>query len=186
MVRESIIQKSVLLIPLLMLIFACSSSRVVTKQDIYGLKQEPELELTLWTDHKGNTYQVGEEIYFFLAANRDCYLTIFSIGSDGKVKILLPNEYQKDNQAKAGYVYRIPSQKAQFRFKTRDPVGENKIIALATLEDITLYDQIDHWVFKMPIKEADVEEELIDKVIRKIDSSKWTKCKMRIKIVNKS
>jgi hypothetical protein len=70
----------------------------------------------------------------------------------GKVKVLLPNQYQQDNIARANYIYRLPSQNANYVFKAKAPVGVELIKAIATLDAVNLYEQQDISVDK-PFKE---------------------------------
>lgn len=178
------LQKGILLSLLIILLTSgCSTTTMITKKDRVSSKPDPVFKIALWMNREDRTYQIGEEVYVFFAANRDCYLTLIDICSDGKVRILLPNRYQKENHAKAGYVYRVPSQNARFTFKAME-FGEETIIAIATLEDIQLYDQVDikgDGSFKEFGNEADILEH-IDKRLRSYDPEKWAKCQMTIKI----
>lgn len=181
------VKKGILLVLILLLNFACTTSRVATKQDTQIPKSAPpEFEVVLWTDHRDNTYQIGEDIYFFFAGSKDCYVTILDINNDGKVRILLPNEYHMDNQARAGYVYRIPSQSAKFRLKARNPIGESIVVVIATLEDITLYDLKDEQGLSPASMKDGRSEEAIYRKLKWIDPSKWTQYKTKIRVINKS
>jgi len=187
MFKISAITKSILVIFLMVLTAACSStSTVIPKHELEALRPDSEFKIVLWTDHKDNKFKVGEDIYLNFIANRNCYLTLIDIGSDGRVKILLPNQYQKDNLAKAGYVYRIPSQSAKFTFKANEPPGEEIIKAIATLEDVSLYDQKDvrgGGPFQEFVYGADTVERGIDVKLKPVDAKRWTDNQMTIKIV---
>jgi hypothetical protein len=185
MVRIGSIQKYLLLILVMVFTGACGTSTSVTKPDSQILTPDSEFKIALWTDHKDNVYRAGEDIYINFIANRDCYLTLIDIGSDGRVKILLPNQYQKDNLAKAGYVYRIPSQSAKFTFKANEPPSEEIIKAIATLEDVNLYDQKDvrgGGTFQEFVYGADTVERGIGIKLKPVDTKRWTDYQMTIKI----
>lgn len=182
MLIKGSLKKGILLALIVLLNFACSTSRVATKQDTQIPKSAPpEFEVVLWTDHRDNTYQIGENIYFFFVASKDCYVTFFDISSNGKVKMILPNRYQKDNQAKAGFVYRIPSESTKFRFKAREPDGQNTVLAIATIDEIPLYDQKDSRPSHESVKEVDIEE--IARKLRPIDPAKWARYRLTINVV---
>lgn len=105
-------------------------------KDIENPKAHFKIEL--WTDRENATYKIGEEIVFFFKAQRDCRLTLFNIGSSGKVYIIFPNKHQKDNLIKAGKIYRIPPEKAEWFFKAKGPAGKEVVKAIATEEKIDL------------------------------------------------
>jgi hypothetical protein len=129
------IGKGMLIILLAVFTFACSTSKSITKQDVEGLKQDSSFKIALWTDRKDKTYEMGEDIYLFFAANKNCHVKLIHISSDGEETVLLPNKYQKDNMAQGGYVYQIPSKSANYTFKAIEPLGEGIIKAVATSED---------------------------------------------------
>lgn len=136
MLRTKSIGKGMLVILLAVFTFACSTTKSMTRQDGQDLTPESSFKIALWADRKDKTYELGEDIYLFFAANKDCNLRLIHISSDGEERVLLPNQYQKDCLAKAGYIYQIPSKSASFTFKAREPVGEGVIKAVATRNEI--------------------------------------------------
>lgn len=104
---------------------------------------EAEFKVELWTDREDAKYQVGDEIMFFFKTNRDCRLTLFNVGTSGKVHVIFPNKHQEDNLVKAGTVYQIPSEEAQWVFKAQAPAGVDLVKAIATLEKVDLVAQTD-------------------------------------------
>jgi len=182
------IQIGIFLTLLIMFISSCSTSTVMTKKQRESKQdaQDAELKVVLWADHENNTYKVGEDIYLFFTTNKDCFLTLININNDGSVRILLPNKFQKDNMAKAGYVYRIPSESAEFTFKAREPVGEETVKAIAILEDVSLYDERDvssSGNFKDYVKSADFVKKTYD-TLKNIEREKWTEYQLKIKTIN--
>jgi len=136
MLRTKSIIKGMLLILLSVFTFACSTTNSMTKQDGQDLTPDSSFKIALWADRKDKTYELGEDIYLFFAANKDCNLRLIHISSNGEERVLLPNKYQKDCLAKAGYIYQIPSKSASFTFKSREPFGEGVIKAVATRDDV--------------------------------------------------
>jgi hypothetical protein len=135
MLRTKVFGKGMLVMLLAVFIFACSTTKSITKQNVEGLKPDSSFKIALWADRKDKTYELGEDIYLFFAANKSCHLKLIHVGSDGEETVLLPNKYQKDSMAEGGYVYQIPSKSASYTFKAREPLGEGIIKALATLEN---------------------------------------------------
>lgn len=135
MLRTEAIGKGILVIFLAVFIFACSTTKSITKQDVEDLTPDSSFKIALWADRKDKTYEMGEDIYLFFAANKNCHLKLIHISSDGEETIILPNKYQKDSMAEGGYIYQIPSKSASYTFKAREPLGEGIIKAVATLED---------------------------------------------------
>jgi len=143
MLRTESIIKGMLLIFMAVLTCACSINKSMTRQDGEYLKPNSNFKIALWADRKDKTYELGEDIYLFFAANKDCNLKLIHINSNGEETVLLPNKYQEDSMAKARYIYQIPSRRASFTFKAREPAGEEIIKAVATLEDNTMHGRKD-------------------------------------------
>lgn len=110
-------------------------------QGLHAIKNpHPGFKVKLWTNKKDATYKVGENVVFYFKTNKDCRLTLFNVGTSGKVHILFPNKYQKDNLVKAGKVYRIPAKNAKWEFKAQGPAGVDlvKAIAVATPKEVKM------------------------------------------------
>jgi len=52
----------------------------------------------------------GEEAKIKATCTKDCYLTIVNFTAEGKLKVLLPNDYEPSPFIKAGGVYNFPSE----------------------------------------------------------------------------
>jgi hypothetical protein len=59
--------------------------------------------------------KAGEDVRIFYEPNRDCYVYIFSVASDGSVTLLLPNSAHKENRAKSGTVHVFPPEENSIR-----------------------------------------------------------------------
>jgi hypothetical protein len=95
-------------------------------------------EVKIWTDKGDNTngnnpiYYVGERIYVSFQVDKDCYITIYDIDSTGNVNILFPNPYNKDNLARGGRIYTIPTGNYGYDLVIRGPTGKEILYALAS------------------------------------------------------
>ena len=186
--RPGSFSKGTSLLLLTFSLLACSTTTTGTRQDITGSDPDLKFKAVLWADREDNTYELGEEISFFFAANQTCYLTLLHVGRDGTVAALLPNKYQRDTLALAGYVYQIPSQSAEFTFKAREPAGEETLKAIATLDEISLYDRkVLKATSSSPesIESAEVVAEDIDAALSRVDTGSWTTSETTIRIVEK-
>tara|TARA_B100000686_G_scaffold243106_1_gene251932 strand:+ start:430 stop:1014 length:585 start_codon:yes stop_codon:yes gene_type:complete len=78
-------------------------------------------------------YQVGEMITFFISVEEDSFLTFLVINPAGKITVLFPNKYQKNNFVRAGETIQIPPKDKKFNLKLDPPHGEESLKAVATL-----------------------------------------------------
>ena len=187
MSRIVAIPKGMILIFLMFFAFACSASKSVIMNQGQEIRPNLPFEIGLMSDHKDNTYQIGEDIHLFFATNRDCYMTLINISSDCKVKVLLPNPIQKDNLAKVGFIYRIPSESAKFKFKAGKQVGEEVVKAIATLDDIQLFDPKilkGEGSIQEIVMCKDIFEKELSTKLNSLSPGKWTEYQMKLKIVN--
>lgn len=87
---------------------------------------------------KGAEYRVGDNIAVHFRADRDCYLTLVNIGTSGKLTILFPNAFHRDDFVSANKEYEIPAEGYGFEYELQGPPGVEKLKAIATLEKVEL------------------------------------------------
>ena len=80
----------------------------------------------------GNNYTVGENITIYFKSNKDSYLTLFEQRAGGRIRLLFPNRYRKNNFFEANKVHAIPSASDKFYFEVTPPLGKEVIRAIAT------------------------------------------------------
>lgn len=95
-------------------------------------------EITIRTGEGKQIYQEGEQISFEVMAQRDCFLTLVTVDSQGKPTLLLPNAWQPQAFVRRGQVVRIPSPDAGFQFTVNPPHGETFVKAIATPQPLRL------------------------------------------------
>jgi len=150
---------------------------------------EAEFEVELWVDREEGTYKPGEEIKFFFKSSKDCYLTLIDVGTSGQVTILFPNEYQKDNKVKAGVTYSIPKEGARYVCRAREPVGEEVVKAIATLDETSLYEEEDvkPSTPEKPFSEFKESEKKVAKdiviALKPVNTKRWADAEKVIKII---
>lgn len=145
-------------------------------------------KVELWTDRKDSVYKVGEEIVFFFKAQKDCRLTLFNIGTSGKVYIIFPNKHQEDNLVKAGKVYRVPAGEAKWVFKASGPAGKELVKAIATLEKTELVSDKDTKPAGV-VQEVTAPESQISKdiaiALKPVETKKWAEAAKTLEVKEK-
>ncbi len=97
------------------------------------------LKVTAWTNRPNNTYTFGEQVVLNVKTEQDAYLTVLDVGTSGKVHVIFPNQFQKDNRVAAGQVIKIPDPKANFTFQAEGPAGYELIKVIATRSQLPLF-----------------------------------------------
>jgi hypothetical protein len=99
---------------------------------------EPRVEI--WTDRgTGGIYRVGDDVEVCLRADRDCYVIVYEIDTDGYLRLLFPYYCGGDGFVEAGQVYRM-GRGYYGRYYITGPSGVEYIHALASFRPFrTLY-----------------------------------------------
>lgn len=99
----------------------------LTRQSSAGFKLE------LWPD-KGRyaEYTNGEKLRFRIRASQDCFLYLFSVDSVGRVSLLVPNSFEKNNRLAAGVTRTFPGLNAGYSYPVAPPYGRETVIAVAS------------------------------------------------------
>ena len=146
---------------------------------------DPGFKVKLWTDKKDATYKVGEPVVFYFKTTKDSRLTLFNVGTSGKVQMIFPNKYQKDNLVKAGKVYRIPAKKARWEYRAQGPAGTDLVKAIATLEKIPLVNK-DEVKPIGPLAEVQKPQKELARdiaiTLKPVDVKRWSEAEKEIKI----
>ncbi len=117
-----------------------------------GIKQaRSTFGIELWTERIGGVqdkeitirekkYRVGDRIVLYFKSERDCYLTLFNVGTSGKLTVLFPNYLIQDNFIRANEICSIPGRGWLFEYELSGPRGIEKIKAIATTSRHDLLD----------------------------------------------
>jgi hypothetical protein len=87
------------------------------------------------------TYRIGKSISFVVSADRDCYIYVVDVGTDGKPRLLFPNKWQTANKVTKGVECRIPAENADVCYLVEGPKGTNYVKAIATTEPIRFVEE---------------------------------------------
>jgi len=83
-----------------------------------------------------NNYLVGEDIKVKLFLKMDSYIYFWTIGSNGKGYLILPNDFNTVKQYRANMEHVIPEDNADYQFVS-DRVGVEEVFVLATSKPIS-------------------------------------------------
>lgn len=74
-----------------------------------------------------------------MQVDKPAYITLLTIGTDGSVAVLFPNDFAKASQIAApGMLYQVPAVGAPFRITEQGPAGKNLVMAIATSKPLDL------------------------------------------------
>jgi hypothetical protein len=109
-----------------------TTSGITTKKD------SNDWEVKIWTDKGDNQndsipiYYLGERIYVSFQVYKDSYVTVYDIDSTGNINILFPNPYQRDNFARGGRIYTLPTPNYGYDLVMKGPAGKEILFVLAS------------------------------------------------------
>ncbi|MBI4651062.1 DUF4384 domain-containing protein, partial [Candidatus Desantisbacteria bacterium] len=136
---------------------------------MYFAKREEktsDLNIKVWTDKK--EYKIGDPLTIYFKSNKNCYVTLFDIGTSGKINILFPNSFYKDNVINADVTYSIPGDFLGFKIELLGPAGIERIKIAATID-------------KFAFKSIDSGENIL-KELNALSSKNWVEDNVEIRI----
>lgn len=77
-------------------------------------------------------FRLGETLEFRVRSERDGYLTLVDVATDGAVTLLFPNEYEAEHRVRAGEALVIPTPAMGFELSAGEPVGRGIVRAFVT------------------------------------------------------
>ncbi len=123
-------------------------------------------------------YKVGDKIRICFHSSRDCYLTIFNLGTSGAITVLFPNRLFRDNFIEANRIYTIPDGGYNFDYVLGGPAGTERIRAVVSRRKVNLADinfsNVEN-VFYTAERSAAAKDILIaEKRMNELPSDNWT------------
>jgi len=88
-----------------------------------------DLQVGIWTESP--SCFIGDNINIFFNVNKDCFIYVFNIDTDGVTRMIFPNYYDNDNFVRAGS-YSIPG--GNYHFEVTGPAGREYLRAIAVRE----------------------------------------------------
>ncbi len=107
----------------------------------------PRVEV--WTNRGDDPYHTGQGARVFLRADRDAYVTVFRVDTDGRVRVLFPLEPWEDGFVRGGHQFEVQGRNED-AFNIDDYPGVGYVFAVAATDPFD-YDPIaigDHWDYR--------------------------------------
>jgi hypothetical protein len=110
----------------------------------------PRVEL--WTNRgDAAVYTRGDRVRVYFKLDRDAFVTIFRVDTDGRVRVLFPREPWDDSFARGGRDFEVEGRSHYDAFAIDDYPGVGYLFAVASADAFT-YDAIqsgDHWDYRV-------------------------------------
>ena len=91
------------------------------------------LVVKAWTKRgNGAVYREGEQLEMKFYASTDCFIKIFHIDAERKMKLIFPNPYYTYNRIEGRRIYTIPDSNYPFTFNLTAPYGTEMIKVFAS------------------------------------------------------
>ncbi|MFQ5823796.1 MAG: DUF4384 domain-containing protein [bacterium] len=81
--------------------------------------------------------RVGSEVMLHVTGNPNTYLYLVDVDPAGKVTVLFPNSFSKDNYLKASLTYKMPAPN-HYRMQVSGPAGPELVKAIATAKPLKI------------------------------------------------
>ncbi len=105
--------------------------------------------VSLWLN-RDDVYSRGDRARVYFRSDRDAYVTVVRIDTDGRVRILFPIDPWEDNFARGGRTFEVLGRDRDEAFRVDDYPGVGYVFAIAS-DDPFSYDDIirgDHWDYR--------------------------------------
>ncbi len=97
-----------------------------------GVLKSQDFKTVLWTSRgQSGIYRDGENLVINIRSESNCYIKLFHVACDGKIQLIFPNKFEKNNFIRAGEAYTFPSPSMNFDFKLGPPYGIETIRLVA-------------------------------------------------------
>jgi hypothetical protein len=107
----------------------------------------PRVEV--WTNRGDDPYHAGQSARVYVRADRDAYVTIFRVDTDGRVRVLFPREPWEDGFVRGGHEFEVLG-RHEDAFDIDDYPGVGYVFAVVAADPFD-YDPImtgDHWDYR--------------------------------------
>jgi hypothetical protein len=114
-----------------------------------SLPDRPRVEV--WTNRGDDPFHTGEDARVYLRADRDAYVALFRVDTDGRVRVLFPRDPWDDDFVRAGREFAVGRGHGDEAFEIDDYPGVGYIFAVASADPFD-YDAIttgDHWDYRV-------------------------------------
>jgi len=105
--------------------------------------------ITVWLD-RDDVYHRGDDARIYFKSDRDAYVTIVRIDTDGRMRVLFPIDPWEDNFARGGKTFEVLGRDQDEAFRVDDYPGVGYIFAIASPDPFNYDDLVrgDHWDYR--------------------------------------
>jgi len=107
-------------------------------------------QVSVWLN-KSDPYARGDRARVYVSTEQDAFLTVLRIDTDGRVRVLFPQDPWDDNWVPGGRTFEVEDRDGGHAFRVDDPPGAGYVFAIAS-EDRFNYAAIlterDHWDYR--------------------------------------
>lgn len=159
------------------LLLTAMAAQQVTPQGII-VNPNPSFSVRTWVDRDSSktqnpVYTVGENIRVSVQVSRDAYVYIFSVRATGEISLILPNPYESSNFIPANQVRTYPSSGARYTFTIDAPAGQDRVLAVASLQPLSLSQIADVQRGEVLIRGADNLARSLSIVVQPLPQGDW-------------
>ncbi len=106
--------------------------------------------VTIWTQRDEDPYARGDRVRVFVRTERAFHLTVIRLDTDGRVRILFPNEPWEDTWTRGGRTLEVLGRRDAHAFTVDDPPGVGYVFAIASSEpfDFREITRGDRWDYR--------------------------------------
>lgn len=138
-----------------------------------------DLQVRVWVNKDpgktGNpVYQIGERIQVSVQVNQDAYVYIFSVKSTGEIGLILPNAFDQNNLLRAGETRTYPpATGARYVFEVAGPEGQDRVLAVASRQPLSLAQIADIQTGRVNLQGADNLARALSIVVTPLPQQDW-------------
>ena len=99
------------------------------------IRYDRYLDVEVWTDD--DRYYDGENLTVSFRANKDCYVVIYNIDTQGRVHLLYPSDRWDDMKIERDRIYRIPDSYDDYDLTVRGPEGMEYVQIVASMTPLS-------------------------------------------------
>jgi hypothetical protein len=106
--------------------------------------------VSIWLD-RTSPYGRGDRSRVYVSADRDGYLTVLRIDTDGRVRVLFPQDPWDDNLITGGRTFEVEDGDGNSGFRVDDSPGEGYVFAIvsdARFDYSSIQTDRDHWDYR--------------------------------------
>ena len=78
-----------------------------------------------------STYRIDDYLTLRMEAQESCYIMVLNWDKNGKLTVLLPNQYESDNFVRGGQTYTFPTPESDYDYILPGPIGRERFKLIA-------------------------------------------------------